>query len=738
MCSPPSSSWAPIRSVVTERPRGHCRIRPPATWRADAPWRSVRAAARSPFLLLLGLVLALVGACDTSSTGLRSGSSLPLAFSISLAGGAASAFDAADAIAVTVSRDGRVILDEVQSFVSGGSDVHLRVPVDAGLDGVPLAVAVELRRGKDSLFRGGGTVRPSSRASEPAEIGLEPVVAAIRPPPSPRIPAIGASLELKAAAVFATGDTIANVPIDYQLLDQGVIHLLPNGVAVGDREGTARVRASARGITVEFDVEVRIAAASITVRPDMALIGLGATIALDAAVFDATGLQLDRQPVWQSADDAIATVDASGLVTGVAAGRVAITASVDDARGAALIEVSATPPPAAPTGLATSENGTVISLSWQDNASTETAYEVHRGPSGGTLTRLVTLPPDSRSYIDGGLTEDQLFDYVVMACNGAICSASDRVTGRTVPAAPTFLLVRSIDQINSVFRLTWTDNSVAETLFNVQVFDPVVQQFVTRDDVPANTTEYQGTASPSSSERLRVRACNTAGCSAPTNVVTVDFGLLPPQATTLPFVTNTVLNGFTDGRGVSYDWWFEYAVDDPSFVDAGSSPIQTTVQSGPMTYPAFDLPSSSKVYYRIVARNSAGVTFGAPETMMTPELVEGSPSTSIVCNAGPSCSVNPSTITFTATSTGPAGIYVNPFQFVSFDLAFPSIALGSGSVTVSDNSVTGVRTYTWTLTWDPSSAGLSPGSYSVIVRGYPSSGSGNVVTMAINFIIDAV
>ena len=58
--------------------------------------------------------------------------------------------------------------------------------------------------------------------------------------------------------------------------------------------------------------------ASVEVSPSAETIGLGGTLQLTAEGFDANGHAVaDAEFSWESSDPAIATVDASGLVTGV-------------------------------------------------------------------------------------------------------------------------------------------------------------------------------------------------------------------------------------------------------------------------------------------------------------------------------------------------------------------------------------------------------------------------------------
>jgi hypothetical protein len=312
----------------------------------------------------------------------------------------------------------------------------------------------------------------------------------------------------------------------------------------------------------------------------------------------------------------------------------------------------------------------------------------------------------------------------------------------TVPAAPTGLAVLQNDPNTNVFRLGWTDASMAETEFRVERLEPSTGQFAPVATLLAGTTQYDGNGEPSSTETYRIAACNPAGCAV-SGTVMLTFAAAPPVAVTLATITNTEMVGSTDGDGQLHDWWFEWYFD-PSFVDANvTSPVSTT-SAGVRIEPLFDLASGELVYYRIVAMNAAGTTYGATQSLVAPKLEAQVAAPDTVCNAGTGCSVHPQTITFTAISTGPVYTYPNPFQVVSFDLevSFPAVPLGSGSVSFVDDPIDGSRAWIYSLTLNASTdallMNLSPGStYSVAVRGYPGSTSGNVVSSSIPFVVSS-
>ena len=79
---------------------------------------------------------------------------------------------------------------------------------------------------------------------------------------------------------------------------------------------------------------------SIVVTLRDSTIAVGDTTRASAAVFDRRGRPLSRSITWSSSNTAIATVDTSGLVTGIAQGQAAITASHNSHSGSATVTVT--------------------------------------------------------------------------------------------------------------------------------------------------------------------------------------------------------------------------------------------------------------------------------------------------------------------------------------------------------------------------------------------------------------
>lgn len=106
-------------------------------------------------------------------------------------------------------------------------------------------------------------------------------------------------------------------------------------------------------------------------------------------------------------------------------------------------QVSATPAapapsePAAPTTLAATIVSTGISLTWTDNASNETAYQVERKlASGSTFALLATKSANVTSHIDTTAVAGVSYQYRVRAMNSSTPSAYSNTVTAATPSLP--------------------------------------------------------------------------------------------------------------------------------------------------------------------------------------------------------------------------------------------------------------------------------------------------------------
>ena len=115
------------------------------------------------------------------------------------------------------------------------------------------------------------------------------------------------------------------------------------GLVTAVAAGTATITASAGDVRTSVEITVVSATqpvVSVEVSPSAETITLGGTLQLSAAAFDENGQAVSGAEFsWESNNTPVATVDASGLVTGVAEGSATIFASAGSVQGRAHIAV---------------------------------------------------------------------------------------------------------------------------------------------------------------------------------------------------------------------------------------------------------------------------------------------------------------------------------------------------------------------------------------------------------------
>jgi uncharacterized protein YjdB len=179
---------------------------------------------------------------------------------------------------------------------------------------------------------------------------------------------------------------------------------------------------------------------NVTVAPTTATVAVGATQALAATVQDQNGVVMSGQAVtWSSSNTGVATVNASGVVTGVTAGSATITATASSKTGSASITVSA--PTVALPGVVTNLSATVtgansVTLSFtqvSDGLGAPAKYDVRFAASpmnwgtAPSVTNGTCATPLSGTATSGtltctvlGLTASTKYDFRLTAFRGTL------------------------------------------------------------------------------------------------------------------------------------------------------------------------------------------------------------------------------------------------------------------------------------------------------------------------------
>ena len=186
----------------------------------------------------------------------------------------------------------------------------------------------------------------SEGATGKATITIMPdPVAAVEITPSTANISIGQTTQLTAIAKNVNGQTLSGRSVFWSTSTPSVASVTTNGLVTGISAGNAVIVASIEGRQASASVTVRAASvASVQVTPSPASTIVGQTVTLTAKTLDATGNILTGRIVgWTSSNTAIATVNASGVVTGVASGTATITASSEGVSGTTALTVSGVP-----------------------------------------------------------------------------------------------------------------------------------------------------------------------------------------------------------------------------------------------------------------------------------------------------------------------------------------------------------------------------------------------------------
>ena len=185
------------------------------------------------------------------------------------------------------------------------------------------------------------------------------------------------------ARVYGVGDVLLpTAKVFWSSQDASVVTVAQNGVATAVAEGTTQIAASAGGQSRTIAVTVsQRPIALVRISPPAGNVAVGGTLSLQGEALDGTGELLpNRVFEWSSSAPAVATVSATGVVTGVSLGQATISATGEGKTGTALITVS----PSLIASIAISPNGGNL-------------------PAGGTLL-FVATPRDAGGQVLTGRT----------------------------------------------------------------------------------------------------------------------------------------------------------------------------------------------------------------------------------------------------------------------------------------------------------------------------------------------
>jgi glucose/arabinose dehydrogenase len=165
--------------------------------------------------------------------------------------------------------------------------------------------------------------------------------------PSEAAVAVGGSVAFLATPHDRRENALPNRNVEWASSDDAVASVDESGVVAAISAGEATVTATSEGQSGSATITVStVPVASVEILPSSTSVTVGESVALTATVRDATGNVLaGRVVTWDTEDPGVATVDGSGVVTGVATGTVTISATSEGQVGMATVTVAAAAPP---------------------------------------------------------------------------------------------------------------------------------------------------------------------------------------------------------------------------------------------------------------------------------------------------------------------------------------------------------------------------------------------------------
>jgi len=252
----------------------------------------------------------------------------------------------------------QVILTPLTASAPGGGTVQFAVyGIRKNGDSVAVSVAYAATGGIISaagLYTAGqsaGTyhviaTQSGGTLASTADVTISNVpVASVTMSPAAATVTVGTTTQLTATPRDANGTALSGRVVSWATSNAAAATVSASGLVTGVAAGSATITATSEGQSGTSAITVtNVPVASVTVSPTAAGVTVGATTPLTATPKDANGTALSGRVVsWATSNAAAATVSASGLVTGVAAGSATITATSEGQSGTAALTVTNVP-----------------------------------------------------------------------------------------------------------------------------------------------------------------------------------------------------------------------------------------------------------------------------------------------------------------------------------------------------------------------------------------------------------
>ena len=273
-------------------------------------------------------------------------------------------------------------------------------------------------------------------------------------------------------------------------------------------------------------------------------------------------------------------------------------------------------PPLTPTNGAPSQlTATSVVLTWDDNATNETSYQILRKAGSGTYATIATLPANTTTYTDSGLSPNTTYSYHILAVNAAGNTDFTGVLITTpppgIPQAPEG--VRATAVIASEIDLSWIDTATAAYAVTGVVVEESTDgvNFTPIATLAPDANAYAVTGlAPSTTYTFGIAAENSIGDS--------DFSYTPSITTQGPTAPATLdySGGFAGAAGLGLTNKAAVVGTRLRLTDGGLGEAASAFTTAPVGIASF----STRFTFQLTNAQADGFTFaiqgGAPNSII--------------------------------------------------------------------------------------------------------------------------
>ena len=550
-----------------------------------------------------------------------------------------------------------------------------------------------------ALVPGSAIITAASEGkSAPSSITVSSVpVASVAVTPTGSQIVVGQTTQLNAEPRDASGQPLVGRAVSWSSSDPNVASVSSTGLVTAVAPGQATITATSEAAAGTSTIGVSPKpVSSVIISPGQGSVTVGQTLQLSAQVTDDQGNVLTGRPIsFTSGTPAVATISATGLVTGVAPGSTTITATSEGKTGTATVTV--TPIPVAKVEITPSTPNVTVGETVQLNVSVQ-------GPNNQELTgRTVTWSsgaPSVASVSPTGVVSGLAPGTAIIFANVEGVLGSATVTVKQVPVGSVVVSPQTASvpvggavQLSASVRdasgaelqgrlVGWTSSD--ETIAVVSSEGRVSGIKIGTATITASSEGKSGTAT----------VTVTAAAVASVNVTPPTASITVGQTTTLTAQPLDANGNALTGRAVA---WASSNLGVATVSDAG---VVTGVAPGDATITATSEGKSGTATVTVTPIPVASVTVdpatvslttgGTQQITATPRDAQGNPladravtwesqntAVATVSPAGLITAVAPGNTTVTATSEGKVGT-------VTVTVTAPAV----GSISVSPGSAT--------------------------------------------------